>query len=262
MASNALLEIENIERSFGGMRALGGVSARIDRDGAWGVVGPNGSGKTTLFNIVTGFLRPDAGTVRFGGSDVTGWYPDRIARRGLVRTFQNTLNPTRLTVMENLLVAPGNQLGESVLRGLFRPGAVSRQEGANIERAREVAALVKLDHHLDSRAGDLSGGQRKLLMLGQALMRSPTLVMLDEPVAGVHPNLINDIVDTIHRLRAQGQNFLIIEHNMSVVRRLCDFIYVLDAGQVLASGPTEETLQRDVVLDAYLGRTVTGEVER
>lgn len=254
MTTDAILEVRDVRKHFGGITALDGVSMTVEAGRVFGLVGPNGSGKTTLFNIITGFERPDTGRIIFDAKDITGNRPDRIACRGLVRTFQSAQNPARMTVMENMLLAPQHQAGESVIRGLLRPSIVRRQEAANKARAREILALVKLDHQVDTLAGELSGGQKKLLMLGQTLMMAPKLILLDEPVAGVHPDLINDITDTIRHLQSEGQNFLIIEHNMSVIRALCDTICVLDASVVLACGETEETLQRDDVLDAYLGR--------
>lgn len=261
MKTDAILEVESVRKHFGGITALDGVSMRVEAGRVFGLVGPNGSGKTTLFNIITGFEQADTGRILFAGEDISRERPDAIARRGLVRTFQSALNPSRLTVMENMLLAPQRQTGESVIRGLLQPAGVRRQERDNESRAREILELVKLDHQVDTYAGELSGGQKKLLMLGQALMLAPKLILLDEPVAGVHPDLINDITDTIRHLQSEGQNFLIIEHNMSVIRDLCDMICVLDAGTVLAAGPTEETLKRDEVLDAYLGRTASRDHE-
>jgi len=254
MSDEKLLRVENVHKSFGGLQALAGVWLNVDPGMIVGLVGPNGSGKTTLFNCVTGFSRPDHGRVVFDGEDITRWSADRIARRGLMRTFQTAINPKRLTVMENLLLAPPNQVGESILRTLLSGRRIQREEEENLERAWHNLRLVRLEDQADTYAGDLSGGQKKLLMLGQALMLRPKLVLLDEPVAGVNPRLIDDIVQTIRELQSQGQNFLVVEHNMSVVRKLCDMIYVLDAGQVIASGPTEETLKRDDVLRAYLAR--------
>lgn len=254
MTTEAILRIQNVKKNFGGITALDGVSVDVPSGCVFGLIGPNGSGKTTLFNIITGFEKADSGQVIFDGEPINGERPDSIARRGLSRTFQSALNPTGLTVMENMLMAPQGQTGESVIRGLLQPGAVRRAEQVSEARAREILELVKLDHQIDTYAGDLSGGQKKLLMLGQALMLAPKLILLDEPVAGVHPDLINDITDTIRQLQQEGQNFMIIEHNMGVVRNLCDTVCVLDAGTLLASGETEATLQRDDVLDAYLGR--------
>lgn len=254
MSAAALLEVENVAKSFGGLTALAGVSMTVEPGRVFGLIGPNGSGKTTLFNIITGFMAPDAGEVRFDGARIDGLSPHVIARRGLCRTFQASLNPQRMTVMENMLLAPQNQVGEGILNAFLRLGRIREQEAANLARAWEILRLVKLDHQADTPAGSLSGGQRKLLMLGQALMIEPKLVLLDEPVAGVNPRLIEEIVAVIRDLQARGQNFLIIEHNMQVIRRLCDVITVLDAGQVIASGPVAETLQREDVLRAYLAR--------
>jgi len=254
MSEQALLRVDEIHKRFGGLTALDGVSMQVEAGRVFGLIGPNGSGKTTLFNVITGFARPDHGQVVFDGERIDGLKPDRIARKGLCRTFQASLNPQRMTVMENMLLAPQNQMGESILNTVLKIGRIREQEAEHLDRAWDIMKLVKLDHQADTQAGSLSGGQKKLLMLGQALMLRPKLVLLDEPVAGVNPRLIEDIVEVIRKLQRQGQNFLIIEHNMQVVRQLCDTIHVLDAGKVLASGPTVETLQREEVLNAYLAR--------
>lgn len=254
MPATALLEVEDVAKSFGGLTALAGVSMTVEAGRVFGLIGPNGSGKTTLFNIITGFLAPDGGRVSFDGERIDGLQPHTIARKGLCRTFQASLNPQRMTVMENMLLAPQNQVGEGILNAFVHLARIREQERASLERAWEILELVKLDHQADTLAGSLSGGQKKLLMLGQALMIEPKLVLLDEPVAGVNPRLIQDIVAVVRDLQVRGQNFLIIEHNMQVVRQLCDVITVLDAGQVIASGPVAVTLQREDVLRAYLAR--------
>ena len=252
MADQPLLAVSDVYKQFGGIHALSGVNLEVHPGRVFGLLGPNGSGKTTLFNIMTGFARPDRGTVVFNGERIDGLTADKVARKGLCRTFQASLNPHHMTVMENMLLAPQGQLGESIWRTFAMPRAIVGQDREQEDRAWEILKLVKLDHQVDEKAGSLSGGQKKLLMLAQALMLRPKLVLLDEPVAGVNPRLIEDIVGIIRELQGQGQNFLIIEHNMQVVRKLCDTIYVLDAGKVLASGPTIETLQREEVLQAYL----------
>ena len=249
-----LLQTDNVRKAFGGLTALDGVSLEVRAGEVAGLIGPNGSGKTTLFNAISGFAAPDVGEVRFDGERIDGLRPDRIARRGLVRTFQASLNPQAMTVMENLLLAPQQQLGEGVLAALVRARAIRRQEEQALERAWGILAQVKLDHQADTPAGSLSGGQKKLLMMGQALMVRPKLLLLDEPVAGVNPRLIDEIVSVIRDLQSQGQNFLIVEHNMQVVRRLCDSVTVLDAGRIIASGDTNDVLNRDEVLRAYLAR--------
>ena len=249
-----LLKVADLQKRFGGLRAVDGASFEVPRGGIYGLIGPNGSGKTTVINLVTGFLRPDAGTIELEGRSIRGLPPYRIARLGLCRTFQGSLNPAGMTVLENMLLAPQGQIGESISRAAFRFPRVRQQEKANLERARELLDTVQLGRMGNELVGSLSGGQRKLLSLAQALMAEPVLILLDEPVAGVNPRLIDDIVKVIHRLRDEGRaSFLVVEHNMRVVRQLCDAISVLDAGNVIAAGPPAETLARDEVLKAYLG---------
>jgi ABC-type branched-subunit amino acid transport system ATPase component len=253
MDSSALLEVSNISKSFGGIKALQDVSLSFDGGGILGLIGPNGSGKTTLLNCISGFYSPDGGEIVFNGTAIQGWRPDRIARGGLCRTFQMTLNPDHMTVMENMLLGPQKQLGEKLFNDIFSLAAVRKQEQNNLERAHELLQLIKLDRHVDEYAGNLSGGQKKLLALGQILMAQPRLILLDEPVAGVNPKLIEEIIQVIRGLQDSGQNFLIIEHNMRTIRELCDQVCVLNAGQVLATGAVEETLAQEEVLRAYLG---------
>lgn len=254
MASDDLLTVRDLRKRFGGLQAVAGVDFTVRRGAIHGLIGPNGSGKTTVFNLLTGFIPADSGAVTFNGQPALGLPPYRVARMGICRTFQGSLNPREMTVMENMLLAAHNQTGESVLQAIVRHRTVQREEAHNLERARELLATVMLEHMTDDLVGSLSGGQRKLLSLAQALMAGPELIMLDEPTAGVNPKLIDDIVAVIRRLREEGRaTFLIVEHNMSVVRRLCDEIAVLDAGSVIASGDTDQTLGRDDVLRAYLG---------
>jgi ABC-type branched-subunit amino acid transport system ATPase component len=254
MASDDLLTVSELRKSFGGLQAVADVSFRVQRGAIYGLIGPNGSGKTTVFNLLTGFLDADGGSVEFQGQPILGLRPFQVARCGICRTFQAGLNPRNMTVMENMLLAAPAQTGESLMRAAVQPGRVGREEAANLERARDILATMMIDHMADEPVGSLSGGQRKLLSLAQALMARPRLILLDEPVAGVNPRLIDDIVEVIRRLRDDGHAaFLIVEHNMGVVRRLCDEIAVLDAGEVIASGPTADTLARDDVLRAYLG---------
>ncbi|GIX47458.1 MAG: ABC transporter ATP-binding protein [Candidatus Tectimicrobiota bacterium] len=254
MDQDVLLAVESVHKRFGGLVALDGVSLVVRRGRITGLIGPNGSGKTTLFNVITGFLRPERGRVRFAGTDLTGLSPDRIARLGLCRTFQLSLHPRRLTVMENLLLAPQQQAGEGLLACFLRPGKVWRQERQFLARAWELLAQVGLADHADAEAGSLSGGQQKLLALAQVLMADPQLVLLDEPTAGVNPTLAQHLVALLRTLQRQGRDFCIIEHNLRVVRRLCDEVYVLDHGQILAHGDPATVLQREEVLRAYLSR--------
>jgi ABC-type branched-subunit amino acid transport system ATPase component len=249
-----LLEVSDIRKHFAGVVALDGVSVSVPAGMIYGLIGPNGSGKTTLFNVMTGFTRPDRGGVVFAGRSLVGLAPYEIARLGLIRTFQSSLAPERMTVMENMLLAPQRQLGDRIVNLFVRPGDVGREERRHLDRARQLLEIVNLAGKSDDYAGSLSGGQKKLLALAQALMAEPRLVLLDEPVAGVNPRLIKDIAAVIQRLRHDGQNFLIVEHNMAFIRMICDRVSVLDAGQVIAEGAAEEVLSREDVLHAYLGR--------
>lgn len=261
MPETEFLKVASVRKRFGGIIALDDVSLEVVPGRVQGLIGPNGSGKTTLFNVITGFLRPDAGEVRFRGQRLTGLRPEKVSQRGVVRTFQSSLNPEQMTVMENMLLGPRGQVGEGILDTALRYGRMREQERTNEERAWEILRLVKLDHQVDTYVGELSGGQKKLLSLAQTLMTEPQLILLDEPVAGVNPSLIEEILAVIDRLRGDGYNFLIVEHNMRVVRRICDHIHVLDAGTVLAEGPPAETLQRDEVLEAYLATQRASEEE-
>lgn len=247
-----LLEVSSVSKHFGGVTALRDVSLGVEAGHIFGLIGPNGSGKTTLVNVLSGFLKPDSGTIRFEGHDIESSPPYRIARLGLCRTFQITLNPSRMTVMENMLLGPRVQRGESLWRAAMESGAIRADEAAHLHKAWALLARVKLDRHADELAGSLSGGQKKLLALAQVLMAEPKLIMLDEPVAGVNPRLIEEIIELLLTLRAEGHNFLIVEHNMQAVRRLCDRICVLDMGMVLAEGPPHEVLAREDVLRAYI----------
>jgi ABC-type branched-subunit amino acid transport system ATPase component len=252
MSTNVLLRVESVSKHFGGIVALDGVDLEARSGEVTGLIGPNGSGKSTLFNVITGFLSPDHGRVVFEGNALNGLSPDAIARLGLYRSFQASLNPASMTVMENMLLCPQHQRGESILLSFLNPGQVRRQEKQSLERAWHILEELQLADKADTPVCDLSGGQKKLLSIAQALMAEPHLILLDEPVAGVNPRLIDDILEAVFRLKDGGQNFLIVEHNMQFVRQACDRVAVLDAGQVLVSGPTLETLEREEVLEAYL----------
>jgi neutral amino acid transport system ATP-binding protein len=250
-----LLRIHDVVKCFGGVTALNGASLEVEAGTIFGLIGPNGSGKSTLFDVITGFTSPDRGSVAFEGRTLGRLAPHQIARLGLIRTFQTTLCPRRMTVMENMLLAAPRQIGDSIANVFLRPGTVDRQETENLERARALLKIVNLAYKSDDYAGSLSGGQRKLLALAQALMAEPRLVLLDEPVAGVNPKLIGEIGDVIRRLREEGQNFLIVEHNMHFIRSICDRVAVLNLGRVIAEGMADDVLSREGVLQAYLGRS-------
>lgn len=237
-----ILETEGLTKRFGSLVANDRLSVTVEEDTIHGIMGPNGSGKSTFFNTVTGFYRPDGGTVRFDGEDVTGWKPDEIARRGLARTFQIPSPFEDLTVKENML---------AVFTGGIRSGM--RISGEKRARADELLELLEIDHVADQEAGGVSGGQEKLLELGRILMLEPACVMLDEPTAGVNPSLRNRLLDHLETLNDRGTTFVIIEHDMRVIADVCDRVTVFNQGQVLVEGDFESVTSDERVRDAYLG---------
>jgi branched-chain amino acid transport system ATP-binding protein len=247
------LSLSSLAKSFGGFKAVDDVSLEVPAGGLVGIIGPNGAGKSTLFSLITGFLAPDAGTVSLRGEDITRLAPHERARRGMVRTFQVPREFSQLTVRENLMVAAPGQSGET-LRGLFlRPARVRAEEAAIAARAAETIALLRLEPVADTPAGRLSGGQKKLLELGRALMTNPALILLDEPFAGVNPVLVETLSELIRRLNARGTGFLIIEHDLPALTRLVTTLHVMDRGRLLASGAPAEVLAAPEVREAYLG---------
>jgi ABC-type branched-subunit amino acid transport system ATPase component len=244
---SALLEVEGIEKSFGGIRALEGVSFELEQGAIAGLIGPNGSGKTTLFNIVTGYERADRGSVRLRGSSVAGARPDRIFELGIGRTFQLTRIFARLTVLENMLVA--TQRHEGWLRSVFRSAGSASER----ERALELLDFVGIAGLAALPAGSLSYGQRKLLELAYVLVADPTVLLLDEPAGGVNPSLVHVIADKIRELNQAGKTFLIVEHDIGFVMDLCATVTVLDRGRVLCTGDPERVRSDPAVLEAYLG---------
>ncbi|WP_435332895.1 ABC transporter ATP-binding protein [Haloarchaeobius sp. TZWWS8] len=247
-----VLEVEGLEKQFGGIKALDGVDMTVDQ-GITGLIGPNGAGKTTLFNCITGFLSPSAGAVRFDGEDVSGQGPAKVARQGLVRTFQIPHELPDMTVRENLLLAPPTQSGEGLVNAWLRGGDFARDERAARERVEEMAAFFEIDHVLDEPAGNLSGGQRKLLELARALLTEPEMVLLDEPLAGVNPTLERKILDRIHELESRGYTFLFVEHDIDVIMEHCERVVVLHQGRVLTAGDPDEVRHDERVIEAYLG---------
>ncbi len=220
-----------------------------------GLIGPNGAGKSTTFDCITGAHEPDGGTVRFNGEDITGLRPDQIASRGLVRTFQIARELPEMTVLENLMLAPPDQVGERLWRSVV-PGArrgVVEQERALRDRVWETLEFFEIDHLARQEAGALSGGQRKLLEMARAMMTDPDLLLLDEPLAGVNPTLEEKLLDRIHDLRDQGYTFLIVEHDMDVIMDHCEHVIVMHQGSLLAEGPPAEIRSNERVIDAYLG---------
>jgi ABC-type branched-subunit amino acid transport system ATPase component len=249
-----LLEVHGVHRSFYGIRALDGVELAVDAGTITGLIGPNGAGKTTLFNCVSGLVPPDDGRVVFDGRDITGWRADRVTQAGLVRTFQIARGFPRLSVLENLLLYGARQPGERLGRTLLGGGAVRRRESALTERALAVARRLNLTRVVNDAAAALSGGQKKLLELGRALMTDPKLVLLDEPIAGVNPALAREIAEHLHALRAEGLTFLVIEHHLDVIARLCRPVVVLAEGRRLAEGAFAEVAADPRVQEAYMGR--------
>ncbi|WP_375456355.1 ABC transporter ATP-binding protein [uncultured Methylobacterium sp.] len=249
----AAIEIREIVKTFGGATALDRCSLTITAGCVTGIIGPNGAGKTTLLDVLCGLVPPDSGQVLFRGVPITGLPPHAVAARGIVRTFQIVRDLAGLTVLETLLLAPGDQIGETILGALFRRGAVEAQERTRAVRARALLDRIGLWRLADAPAASLSGGQRKLLDLARALMLDPAVLCLDEPAAGVSPPLLDEIIGLIRDLRAAGLTLIIVEHDMHLVREVCDHVHVLAQGRPLVSGTFAEVTADPRVVEAYLG---------
>jgi ABC-type branched-subunit amino acid transport system ATPase component len=248
-----ILSVRNLRRQFGGVKAVEGASLDVRRGSITGLIGPNGAGKTTLFNLIAGALRPSHGDIIFNGKNVTGKRPDQLAQLGLTRTFQLARGLPALTVLENFALYAKRQPGETLWGALARPFEARSREDAIIEEAWSLARELNLAHVANNRSEDLSGGQKKLVELGRALLGHPNLLLLDEPMAGVNPALAMELVDLLQVIRRRGVTILVIEHNMEFVGRLCDQVIVLASGKVLAEGSFEDICRNEFVQSAYLG---------
>ena len=258
-----LLAVHDVCKTFGGIRAVDDASFDVGQGSITALIGPNGAGKTTLFNVITGFYHGERGAVSFAGHPIFGRPPHAIARLGMVRTFQITKALARMPVIDNMMLAAPHQPGEKLRNVLFRPGASAHREREVRRQALELLEVFDLAKLADAYAGTLSGGQRKLLELARALMTSPQMLLLDEPMAGINPVLGSRLLDHMQRLRTeQGVTFLFIEHDMEVVMGHSDRVIVMADGRVIAAGPPDEVRADQRVIDAYLGSgAVADEVE-
>ncbi|ATW89194.1 amino acid/amide ABC transporter ATP-binding protein 1 (HAAT family) [Halohasta litchfieldiae] len=248
-----VLEVEDLQKSFGGLVATDHATFEVERGTITGLIGPNGAGKSTIFNLISGFYESDGGTVTVNGTDVTNREPYEVAEQGLIRTFQTPRKLEGMTVREAMLIGPRNQPGESFLTLFTDPATVNEAESANLADAQRILEEFEIDHLATQPATDISGGQMKLVELARAMLAEPEILLLDEPVAGVNPTLRNTLAEQIRRLNEQGTTFLLIEHDMEFVMSLADPVVVLNQGSVLMEGKPDEVQSNDRVIEAYLG---------
>jgi len=250
-----MIRVESLSKHFGGLKAVNNVSINIAKGSITGLIGPNGAGKTTLFNTIAGLYTPTSGQVFLDGEEITGLKPHQLFKKGLLRTFQIAHEFSRLSVTENLMMVPGEQSGENLINAWFRRTEVEREEHAIHDKAMEVIDFLNLNHIADELAGNLSGGQKKLLELGRTMMVNAKIVFLDEVGAGVNRTLLREIGDAIIKLNEdQGYTFCMIEHDMEFIGRMCDPVICMAEGAVLAEGSAEEVQNNEDVIEAYLGR--------
>lgn len=258
-----MIVVEDVHKHFGGIRAVDGASLTIETGTITGLIGPNGAGKTTLFNVIAGLHKPTSGRVLLDGEDISGLTPHELFAKGLLRTFQIAHEFSTLTVRENLMMVPGAQSGESLLSTWLKPRKVKEEEEAIRAKANEVIEFLEIPQVADELAGNLSGGQKKLLELGRTMMVDAKIVFLDEVGAGVNRTLLNTIGDAILRLNQErGYTFCMIEHDMEFISRLCDPVICMAEGKVLAQGTAEEVKNNEEVIEAYLGTGLKNKPEK
>jgi len=249
-----MIVVENLHKRFGGVHAVNGANLSIQPGSITGLIGPNGAGKTTLFNVIAGLYQPTSGKVLLDGEDITGLKPHELFHKGVLRTFQLAHEFSTLTVRDNLMMVPPNQAGESLLNTWFKPGLVKAHEEEVRAKADEVIRFLEIEHVADEFAGNLSGGQKKLLELGRTMMVDAKIVFLDEVGAGVNRTLLHKIGDAIIKLNEErNYTFCLIEHDMEFVARLCDPVICMAEGAVLAEGTIDEVKNNEQVIEAYLG---------
>ena len=250
-----MIEVKNLKMHFGGIHAVDDVSLSLQTGRITGLIGPNGAGKTTLFNVIAGHYKPTSGHVYLDGEDITGLKPHQLFAKGMLRTFQIAHEFSTLSVRENLMMVPGNQSGERLIDAWLRPNLVKEEEARVREKANDVIRFLEIEHVADELAGNLSGGQKKLLELGRTMMTDAKIVFLDEVGAGVNRTLLNTLGDAIIRLnKERGYTFCMIEHDMDFIGRLCESVIVMAEGHVLAQGTAAEVTANEQVIEAYLGR--------
>lgn len=254
--AETILQVSDVHRHFGGVAAVAGADFAVRRGAITGLLGPNGAGKTTLFNIVAGSIPPSSGSILLEGRDVTGRRPDELAHFGLTRTFQLARGLSDLTVLENFALYAKAHPGETLWRVFLDASSVKQREEAVLQEAWELVRQLNLAHVANNRTTDLSGGQKKLVELGRALLGHPKLLLLDEPMAGVNPALAVEIGNYLLSIRDRGVTILVIEHNMSFIRQICDHVIVLAAGKVIAEGSFEEVRANETVQAAYFGSSL------
>lgn len=251
--SDAILTTRALSRSFGALRAVDDVTLSVQGGAITGLIGPNGAGKSTLFGLIAGEVQPTSGEISFSGQSIAGLRPDLIFRRGLARTFQIPRPFPQMSVLENVMLAPIGQAGERFWNNWCRPSLVRREEELCRARAMEVLGFTGLAAKAKDLAGVLSGGQQKLLELARVMMVEPQFILLDEPAAGVNPALLETLIEKIVALNERGIGFLIVEHNMDMVMRICGSILVMAQGRLIFSGSPQDVLREQRVIDAYLG---------